>query len=52
MSVETIACGEFANESERTALELLLQKLRSHQPPQRWLLLTTLASAVNEGDSR
>ena len=48
MSVEAIACGEFANESERTALELLLQKLRSHQPPQRWLLLTNLASNVSD----
>ena len=48
MSVDAIACGEFANESERTALESLLQKLRSLQSPQRWLLLTNLASAVND----
>jgi serine/threonine protein kinase len=48
MRVETIACGAFANESERHALEMLLQKLRGHQSGQRWILLTNLASAVND----
>ena len=48
MRVEAIPCGAFANESERTATEMLLQKLRGHQCGQRWLLLTNLASAVND----
>ena len=48
MPIDAIACGAFANESERTVLEFLLQKLRGHSSSQRWLLLTNLASAVND----
>ena len=48
MRADTIACGDFANESERSAIEMLLQKLRGFPSAQRWWLLTNLASAVND----
>jgi hypothetical protein len=47
MRVDHIPCGEFANDSERGAVDWLVAKLRAAPGDQRWILLSNVASSVN-----
>jgi serine/threonine protein kinase len=47
MRVDHIPCGEYANDSERGAVEWLTAKLRAASGDQRWILLSNVASSVN-----
>jgi len=47
MRTDHIPCGEFANDSERGAIEWLSAKLRAAPGDHRWILLSNVASSVN-----
>lgn len=48
MKVDHVACGEPANDSERTAIRYLREKIEPLGNDQRWILLSNVPIAVHE----